>query len=40
MLDDEARTIRDRVREFVKNEVSPDYLRRMDRDEIRFPREL
>jgi alkylation response protein AidB-like acyl-CoA dehydrogenase len=40
MLDEQARMIRDRVRDFVKNEVPADYLRRMDRDEIRFPREL
>ena len=40
MLDDEARAIRDRTRAFVKNEVDPEYLRRMDRDEIRYPREL
>jgi alkylation response protein AidB-like acyl-CoA dehydrogenase len=40
MLDESARAIRDRTREFVKNEVDPEYLRRMDRDEIRYPREL
>jgi acyl-CoA dehydrogenase len=40
MLDEAARAIRDRTREFVKNEVDPEYLRRMDRDEIRYPREL
>ncbi|MBI2889230.1 MAG: acyl-CoA/acyl-ACP dehydrogenase [Nitrospirae bacterium] len=40
MLDEEGRRIRDRVREFVKNEVDPEYLRRMDRDEIKYPREL
>ena len=40
MLNDQARAIRDKVREFVKNEVDPEYLRRMDRDEIRYPREL
>ena len=40
MLDEEAQTIRDRARAFVRNEVAPDYLRRMDRDEIRYPREL
>jgi alkylation response protein AidB-like acyl-CoA dehydrogenase len=40
MLDEAARAIRDRVRGFVKDEVAPEYLRRMDRDEIRFPREL
>ncbi|HVO67205.1 MAG TPA: acyl-CoA dehydrogenase family protein [Syntrophales bacterium] len=40
MLNDEARAIRDKVRVFAKNEVDPEYLKRMDRDEIRFPREL
>ena len=40
MLDERARAAQDTAREFVKNEVEPEYLRRMDRDEIRFPREL
>lgn len=40
MLDAEARAIQERVRQFVKNEVDPEYLRRMDRDEIHYPREL
>ena len=40
MLDDEARAIRDELRHVVKTEVDPEYLRRMDRDEITFPREL
>jgi alkylation response protein AidB-like acyl-CoA dehydrogenase len=40
MLDEQGRRIRDAAREFVKNEVEPEYLRRMDRDEIRYPREL
>jgi acyl-CoA dehydrogenase len=40
MLDECARAAQDKAREFVKNEVDPEYLRRMDRDEIRFPREL
>ncbi|MBI5505904.1 MAG: acyl-CoA/acyl-ACP dehydrogenase [Deltaproteobacteria bacterium] len=40
MLDERARAAQDKTREFVKNEVDPEYLRRMDRDEIRFPREL
>jgi alkylation response protein AidB-like acyl-CoA dehydrogenase len=40
MLNEQARAIRDKAREFVKNEVDPEYLRRMDRDEIRYPREL
>ena len=40
MLDDVARAVRDEMREVVKNEVDPDYTRRMDRDEITYPREL
>jgi alkylation response protein AidB-like acyl-CoA dehydrogenase len=40
LLSDEERAHRDRVREFVKSEVDPEYLRRMDRDEIKYPREL
>jgi acyl-CoA dehydrogenase len=40
MLTEEERAVRDKAREFVKNEVDPEYLRRMDRDEIKFPREL
>ncbi|MBI2895308.1 MAG: acyl-CoA/acyl-ACP dehydrogenase [Deltaproteobacteria bacterium] len=40
MIDEPARAIRDRVREFVRTEVEPEYLRRMDRDEIKYPREL
>jgi len=40
MLDEQAREFRDKVREFVKNEVDPEYTRRMDRDEIQYPREL
>ncbi len=40
MLDEAARAMQDKVREFVKNEIDPEYLRRMDRDEIRYPREL
>jgi acyl-CoA dehydrogenase len=40
MLDEQARQMQDRVREFVKNEIDPEYLRRMDREEIHYPREL
>jgi alkylation response protein AidB-like acyl-CoA dehydrogenase len=40
MLSQEAIELREKARSFVKNEVDPEYLRRMDRDEIRFPREL
>ncbi|MBI4518727.1 MAG: acyl-CoA/acyl-ACP dehydrogenase [Deltaproteobacteria bacterium] len=40
MLDEQGRAMQAKVREFVKSEVDPEYLRRMDRDEIRYPREL
>ncbi len=40
MLDERAREVQRKAREMVRNEVEPEYLRRMDRDEIRFPREL
>jgi hypothetical protein len=40
MLDERARTLRDEMRAFVAREVDPEYLRRMDRDEIKFPREI
>lgn len=40
VLSEEERRWRDRAREFAKSEVDADYLRAMDRDEIRFPREL
>lgn len=40
MLDEEARQIRDDMRDFVAKEVDAEYLRRMDRDEIKFPREI
>jgi alkylation response protein AidB-like acyl-CoA dehydrogenase len=39
-LTDEEKAHRDLVRDVVKNEVAPEYLRRMDRDEIKYPREL
>jgi acyl-CoA dehydrogenase len=40
MLDEPGRTLRDKARNFVRDEIDPEYLRRMDRDEIRYPREL
>jgi alkylation response protein AidB-like acyl-CoA dehydrogenase len=39
MLTDVERAVRDEVREFVKNEVSTDFVKAMDRDEIKYPRE-
>ncbi len=40
MLDDATRALQDRAREFVKNDIDSDYLRRMDREEVRYPREI
>ena len=39
MLNPEERKLRDEVRRFVKEEVSPDFLRALDKDEITYPRE-
>ncbi len=40
LLTDEEKAYRQEVREFVKNDVSPEFIKRMDRDEIRFPKEF
>lgn len=40
IMDDEAREIQREVRRFVRDEVSADYIRAMDREEIRYPREF
>ena len=40
MLTDEAKTTVREVRDFIRDAVSPEYIRAMDRDEIRFPREF
>ena len=40
MLTREERALRDEVREFVKKEITSDFLRKMDRDEIVYPREF
>jgi acyl-CoA dehydrogenase len=40
LLDSDAQTIARETREFVKSEIDPKYLRAMDRDEIKFPREI
>ncbi len=40
MLDERTRAMQEKARNFARDEVDPDYLRRMDRDEIRYPREL
>jgi alkylation response protein AidB-like acyl-CoA dehydrogenase len=39
MLTDVERAVRDEAREFVKNEVSTEFVKAMDRDEIKYPRE-
>lgn len=40
IMDDEAREIQKEVRRFVREEVSSDYIRAMDKEEIRYPREF
>ncbi len=40
ILDEKSKEIAREAREFVKNEVDPEYLKAMDRDEIKFPREI
>ena len=40
LLTDEEKEIKEEVREFVKNEVPSELLKRMDRDEITYPREF
>ncbi len=40
LLKPEERELRDEVRRFVREEVTPDFLRAMDKDEIVYPREF
>ncbi|MFH1623617.1 MAG: acyl-CoA dehydrogenase family protein [Pseudomonadota bacterium] len=40
LLTDEERALKQEVRDFVKNEVSSDLLKKMDRDEVTYPREF
>ena len=40
LLPPEARNVRDEARKFVREEVSSDFLRKMDKDEIVYPREF
>ncbi len=40
MLTPEERALRDEVRTFVREEVSSDFLRALDKDEIIYPREF
>ena len=39
LLTDEEKALKQEVREFVRNDVSPDLLKAMDKDEITYPRE-
>jgi acyl-CoA dehydrogenase len=40
LLTPEERALRDEVRQFVRDEITPDFLRAMDKDEIVYPREF
>jgi len=40
LLSDEEKALKQEVREFVKNEVPSELLKKMDRDEITYPREF
>ncbi|HPQ45461.1 MAG TPA: acyl-CoA dehydrogenase family protein [Syntrophales bacterium] len=40
LLKPEERALRDEVRTFVREEITSDFLRRMDKDEISYPREF
>jgi len=40
MLDSASAGVAEEAREFIKEKVDPEYLKAMDRDEIKFPREL
>ncbi len=40
MLNPDERQLRDEVRRFVKEEITSDFLRKMDKDEIVYPREF
>lgn len=39
LLNDEEKDLQLEVRKFVREEVSPDFIRALDRDEIKYPRE-
>ncbi len=40
MLNDNARAVADEAREMVKNEIDPEYIKAMDRDEVKFPKKI
>ena len=39
LLTDQEKTIQQEVRKFVREEVAHDFIRALDRDEIKYPRE-
>ena len=39
LMNEEERTIQQEVRKFVRDEISHDFIRALDRDEIKYPRE-
>ena len=39
LLNDQERAIRDEARKFAREEVTGDFLRKMDTDQINYPRE-
>jgi len=39
LINDEEKAIQREVRKFVRDEVSHDFIRALDRDEIKYPRE-
>jgi alkylation response protein AidB-like acyl-CoA dehydrogenase len=40
LLDADARKVAAEARELARTEVDPEYLKAMDRDEVKFPREI
>ena len=40
LLSEENKKFKEEVREFVKNEVPPSLLRKMDNDEVQYPGEF
>ncbi|MCJ7774497.1 MAG: acyl-CoA dehydrogenase family protein, partial [Desulfobacterales bacterium] len=40
MLNDDAHKVADEAREMVKNEIDPEYIKSMDRDEVKFPKKI
>ena len=37
LLNAEEKTLQQEVRKFVREEVAPDFIRALDRDEIKYP---